>query len=353
MVGHSVGEFAAAAVADIMTLDDAAMLVATRGRLMQELPVGAMLAVRLSEDELLPLVNKCNSDSAGQIEIAAVNGPEMCVVSGPTNAIDRFATDLESGTLGTSAVVTRLRTSHAFHSAMMDPAVDRFRGVLSKVTLSPPQIPIVSTVTARELSADEATDIEYWAFQIRKPVRFSSAIQSVIGEQKRVLLEVGPNQALSSLTRQQSLDPKLHTVLSTLPHVKQEVSAAHFAMGTLGRLWLAGVELDWNAIYESEPRRRVHLPTYRFEEKRYWFEVNESTAEPCPQPVEMVAPVEVNQPNGVHAATNSNLNGKSNGSAIAAAACQKEGSNEFAVQVIQQQLHMLHRQVEILRNRTH
>lgn len=336
MLGHSVGEFAAAAVAEIMTLEEAALLVATRGRLMQELPTGAMLAVRMSDTKLSHLLNDLQSDNGdATVEIAAVNGPQMCVVSGPTHSIEELASKLESGHFGEHTAVTRLRTSHAFHSAMMDPAVDRFRSVLSKVRLAPPQIPIISTVTGNELSPAEATDIEYWAFQIRKPVRFSDAIGSIITSDQRVFLEVGPHQALSSLTRLHALDTELHTVLSMLPHAKQEMSAAQFAMGTLGRLWLAGVGLDWTSIYADESRNRVHLPAYRFDETRHWFRVNESSAAP---PLGLTK----NQPE-------TNESDSSDESVDCPAISSQATDDIFAARLIQQQLHLLHRQVEILR----
>ena len=207
MMGHSVGEFACAAIAGVMSLDDAARLVAMRGRLMQELPPGGMLAVRAPAVQVQTLLDKNRSE----LEIAAHNAPEMCVVSGELNQIEQFADDLESGSFGDPIAATRLRTSHAFHSRMMDPAVESFRNVVRQVKLAAPQIPMLSTVTARLLDIAQATDTEYWARQIREPVQFSDSLGNLINNPDRgntIFLEVGPNQALSSLTRLQGLDTK-------------------------------------------------------------------------------------------------------------------------------------------------
>ncbi|XZE17903.1 type I polyketide synthase [Pirellulaceae bacterium SH449] len=267
LIGHSVGEFAAAAVSRVMSLEDAAKLVALRGRLMQSLPSGSMLSVQLNESQLRKFL-------PASLEIAAINGPQFCVVSGPTEGVDIFANDLENGRYGEDIPSRRLRTSHAFHSRMMDPAIDEFERAVRAINLTAPQIPIVSSVTARAMDDSTATDPVYWARQIREPVRFSDGVFSILDNNKEVLilLEVGPNQALSTLARQQTLDAARHNIVSSLPQAKQIGSDEMFAKSSLSRLWHFGVKINWREVYSGEQRRRVHLPTYRFQRERYTFQ---------------------------------------------------------------------------------
>lgn len=267
LLGHSVGEFAAAAIAGVMSLQDAARLVSLRGQFMQSLPPGAMLSVQLSSQKLSSILPE-------SLEIAAINGPEFCVVSGPTEAIESFALELESGKHGEDIALRRLRTSHAFHSRMMDPAIEMFEREVRKVQLSAPELPILSTVTAQILDEATATSPVYWARQIREPVRFSDSVSSVLERNTNgcVLLEVGPNQALSTLVRQQPLDASKHFVVPSLPQAKQSGSEVLFAINALAQLWHCGANVDWNAFYRYENRSRVHLPTYRFQRERYSFE---------------------------------------------------------------------------------
>ena len=267
LIGHSVGEFAAAAIAGVMSMEDAARLVAVRGRLMQSLPAGSMMAVQVPANEIQAVLPE-------SIEIAAINGPAFCVLSGPSDAIEAFAAELESGKHGEDIVCRPLRTSHAFHSRMMDPAIEPFEIEVRKVQLHPPKISIMSSVTAGPMTDATATDPVYWSRQIREPVRFSDALAAILSDSKSdiALLEVGPNHALSTLARQQPLDLKRHHVLPSLPHVKQTETDDRFLAGSIGKLWQAGVRFDWKAIYGDEQRRRLHLPLYRFQRERYSFE---------------------------------------------------------------------------------
>lgn len=274
MIGHSVGEFAAAAIAGIMSMADAARLVALRGRLMQDLPSGSMMAVQCPADQVQGWLPQ-------NLEIAAINGPAFCVVSGPTEALEAFASEVEAGKFGEEIACRMLRTSHAFHSQMMDPAIASFEREVRKIDLSAPKIPIISSVTAKRLSDATATDPVYWARQIREPVRFSAAMARVLAEYPRdlILLEVGPNQALSTLARQQPLDLNRQQVLPSLPHAKATEDDDAFLATTIGKLWQSGASISWASIYTGEVRFRVHLPLYRFQRERYSFETN-VTAEP-------------------------------------------------------------------------
>jgi amino acid adenylation domain-containing protein len=257
MIGHSVGEYVAGCLAGVFSLQDALLLVAERARLVQEMPQGSMLAVRLPEAEVLPLLG-------GGCAIAAVNSQRLCVVSGPS---DRIA-ELEA-TLAARSVSTRaLHTSHAFHSPMMDPVIEPFTRLVRGVTLSPPRIPYISNVSGRWISDEEATSPEYWAEHVRQAVRFADGVEELLADPTRVLLEVGPGQTLTQMARQNPQARGSQRIFSTLGAMGEAELPA--MLGALGRLWLHGVTPDWKAFYESEQRHRVVLPTYPFERERFW-----------------------------------------------------------------------------------
>jgi acyl transferase domain-containing protein len=259
MIGHSIGEYVAACLAGVFSLEDGLHLSAIRGRLMGEMSSGSMLSVAVAADTLsLPT----------ELALAAINGPEQCVVSGPTDAVQKFAGELEK-----RAVPCRLlHTSHAFHSAMMDPMLESFRAHLARVSLRAPKIPYLSNVTGTWITAAEATDPKYWTKHLRNTVRFSAGLAELFRDPARVFLEVGPGQALASLTRQHPGKPKSSKVVASMRHPQEQVSDAVFLLNTVGQLWIAGVPIDWNALHAGEVPRRVSLPTYPFERQRYWIE---------------------------------------------------------------------------------
>jgi phthiocerol/phenolphthiocerol synthesis type-I polyketide synthase E len=264
LVGHSIGEYVAACIAGAFSLEDALSLVATRGRLMQELPGGSMLAVFLSEREIQPLLCK-------NLSLAAINGPSLCVVSGEKEAVD----DLEKQLSNKGLDCRHLHTSHAFHSRMMEPILDAFSQELTKVSINSPQIPFVSNVTGTWITPDEAMNVDYWAKQLRQTVRFSDCIQELLKEPNRVFLEVGPGHTFSMLVWQYPNKTEGHIVLSSTRHPKENESDVAFILNTLGRLWTSGVKVNWYGFYQDESRHRVPLPTYPFERKRYWSESGE------------------------------------------------------------------------------
>ena len=185
---------------------------------------------------------------------------------------------------------------------MMDAAIEPFEAEVRKVQLRPPTLPIFSSVTARPLDDQTATDPVYWARQIREPVRFSEALANILNDQSGhlVLLETGPNQALSTLAKQQPLDLKRHHVLPSLPHAKQTESDARFFVSTIGKLWQAGSSITWTSVYDGELRNRLHLPLYRFQRERHSFEDELVQAEPdtdSPQdePTVLAAGAAINQ----------------------------------------------------------
>jgi amino acid adenylation domain-containing protein len=257
MVGHSVGEFVAATLAGVLRLEDAVQLVARRGALMQSLAPGAMLSVRMSAIELDPLFTDA-------VQLAAENGPAACVVAGPENEINAFAARLEAR--GTAS--RRLKTSHAFHSAMMDPAVPVFEDVVARVALSAPQLPIVSTLTGQWLTAAEAVDPGYWARHMRQPVRFSAAVLRLLEDVSEPLfLETGPGSTLCSLVRQHRKAKSVTPVVASLGNDPSR--ELRLLTEAAGQLWLGGCGGSWQAS-PAEGRRRIVLPTYPFERQRHW-----------------------------------------------------------------------------------
>ncbi|MDQ2097151.1 MAG: type I polyketide synthase [Tychonema bourrellyi B0820] len=260
-IGHSIGEFVAATLAGVFSLEDALMLVAARGRLMQDLPGGSMLSVRLPAAQV---EGRLSADLA----VAAVNAPDLCVVSGPTEAIALFQQQLESE----SVVCKQLHTSHAFHSPMVDSIVEPFAEYVKKVQLSAPTIPFVSTVTASWITAEQATDPMYWARHLRATVRFADGIKELWQDPNRILLEVGPRTTAATLARKQAKDLKKQVAISSLSDNNENQSEWTALLSAIGQLWLCGVSIDWQSFYQEETRDRLPLPTYPFESKRFWIE---------------------------------------------------------------------------------
>ena len=261
LLGHSVGEYVAACLAGVFTLPQALALVAARGRLMQALPPGSMLSVQLSEAELLPLLGR-------ELSMAAVNGPAACVVSGPAEAMAALERRLDAS----GVRHRRLHTSHAFHSAMMDPILDTFAAEVAKLDPQPPKLSWVSNLSGTWIKASEATSPEYWARHLRGAVRFADGVRALFSEPGRILLEAGPGNTLATLARQNVPAGQARLILASLPHTREERPDGAVVLQTLGRLWLAGAEIDWNGFVADERRQRVRLPLYPFERQRYWLE---------------------------------------------------------------------------------
>lgn len=259
MIGHSLGEYTAACLAGVFTLEEALALVVTRARLIERQPPGAMLAVRLSEGELTSLLPR-------GVSIAAVNAKNQCVASGPADAIDALSARLsESG-----SAFRRLATSHAFHSEMMDGALKPFVAELRKFKLNAPRIPYVSNLTGRLITSAEATDPDYWGRHLRQGVRFADGVCELAKEPRRVFLEVGPGRNLSAMART-SLGPGPAVVASLGANQTSEGSPGDAAMITdaLGQLWIAGAPVNWQGLQTGARRRRVPLPSYPFERKQF------------------------------------------------------------------------------------
>lgn len=261
MLGHSIGEYTAAHLADVMSLEDALSIVAARGRLMQELPSGSMAAVHCSPEELRKWTGE-------NVEIAAINAPELCTVSGPAGAVAELLKRLE-----TKEIESRpLHTSHAFHSAMMEPALEPFAKILKGIELRPPRIPYISNVTGTWITPDQATSPDYYAMHLRRPVQFEAGIRNIVTDPGILLLEVGPGNALASLAKLTADKQKGKHVVSTLSHPQERRPNGESILDAAGRLWAAGVDLQWSNLHPGTVARRVPLPTYPFERKRYWVE---------------------------------------------------------------------------------
>jgi acyl transferase domain-containing protein len=261
MIGHSVGELAAACIAGVFSLEAGLEIIAERGRLIQSMPAGSMTAVPLPESKVLSLLN-------GKLSLASVNGDEQCVVSGPDYAIG----DLEKSLADKQLEYHRLRVSHAFHSSMMDPILREFADFVRKFELAPPGIPYISSATGTWVTDAEATDPDYWAGQLRQTVRFSSGIEEALKTPDAILLEIGPGNTLSALCEQSSEFSASHEVISSLRTRGDGTSDEEFIVSALGQLWAAGKKIDWKGFHAHERRRRLPLPTYPFERERFWIE---------------------------------------------------------------------------------
>ncbi|GAA2597712.1 type I polyketide synthase [Dactylosporangium fulvum] len=258
LIGYSLGEYVAACLSGVLTLEDALTLVTVRAELIGRLSPGAMLAVPLSEARIRPLLG-------GSVSLAAVNGPDMCVLSGELDAIAGIEADLGARGLATR----RLNASRAFHSVMMDPIVEEFTELVSGFTLKAPAVPYLSNVTGDWITDAEATDPAYWARHLRQPIRFADGVVKLCATKGRVLLEVGPGSTLGGIAlRHQSAEADAgRLVLATLPPSFDRRSAARFLRSTLGKLWIAGVPVRWPAI--GGGNTRVALPTTPFNRREH------------------------------------------------------------------------------------
>ncbi|MBD1394376.1 amino acid adenylation domain-containing protein [Mucilaginibacter sp. ZB1P21] len=256
--GHSIGEFVAGYFAGIFTLPDAIKLIATRAKMVSETPPGSMLSVRLAENELKAIM-------PDTLSIAVVNGSVAAVVAGTDDEVNKFADILTDKGIANRV----LQTSHAFHSAMMDPIVAPFEEVVKTTTLNKPVRPIISTITGKWMSEAEATDPAYWANHLRNTVRFAD-MASLLIDENFLALEVGPGKVLATLVKQQAGNK----TVTSIPGIETSKDSTTYGsvLKALGMLWINGIDPDWKAFYAGQQRLRVNVPTYAYDRKRYWVD---------------------------------------------------------------------------------
>jgi acyl transferase domain-containing protein/acyl carrier protein len=260
MLGHSIGEYVAACLAGVFSLEDALRLVVLRGRSMQRLPGGAMISVTASEAELASWLER----NPG-LSLAAVNAPRLCAISGPHEAIAAIIPQLEAGGYKTR----RLHTSHAFHSVMIDPILEEFTRQVGQVKLNKPVQPLMSNVTGTLLTPEEAVDPGYWATHLRSCVRFSAAVEEVLPAKDRVFLEVGPGKTLTTFIRQHKDKLAGPGAVNLVRHPQEESDDVSYLLKKIGHLWLWGKRIDWSGFSSQWERHRVSLPAYPFQGQRY------------------------------------------------------------------------------------
>ena len=246
-IGHSIGEFVAAHFAGVFSLKDGLKLIATRGRMMSELPRGSMLAVRSEYEKISSLLTD-------DLSLAVINSPGSCVIAGPIDSIANLSKILSEKNISNRV----LATSHAFHSSMMDSIVKPFEEVVKSVKLSLPKIPIVSTVTGKWMTDDDATNTSYWAGHLRSTVRFADAVSVILEEDNKVILETGPKNVTASLVRQQAAKKSSVSVASL--DISENQSEYYSILKAAGQLWLNGINLDWNLFYANQERIKLDLP---------------------------------------------------------------------------------------------
>jgi acyl transferase domain-containing protein/thioesterase domain-containing protein/acyl carrier protein len=277
LVGHSMGENTAACLAGVISFEDCIGLVHLRGTLFDTVPAGGMLSIPLDAAEVGPLLTD-------DLDMASVNAPGLCVVSGPDAALKALAETLAKRDVDTQ----RIAIDIAAHSKMLEPILARFGDYLRKITLHAPQLPIISNRTGAELTAAEATDPAYWVAHLRNTVNFAACME-VLKSPNRVFMEMGPGRAMSSLAQANGV--AAGQVIAALRHPEQAMADDQWHIATIGRLWACGVDVDWTPIWGDAARQRVPLPTYAFQRKQYFIEPGQAaaTAPDLPLRIEDVA----------------------------------------------------------------
>lgn len=255
LIGHSVGEYVAAVISGVMSLEDALKSVAFRGKLVFGLPQGSMLAVLMSEEDLLKILPK-------ELSIAVINSPELVVVSGETKHIESFGEKLKNEKVFNK----KLSTSHAFHSKMMEPCLEEYRNFFKTVSLQEPIIPIISTVTGNFLSNSEAQSVEYWVNHVIDPVRFGNAADQLLVNESTIFFECGPGQSLESAIKRRLNKDLKHIVISTLNQNEDAVISMNNA---LGKLWVENVFVDFDTRFNSDHLQKIPFPLLPFNRKSY------------------------------------------------------------------------------------
>lgn len=261
MIGHSVGEYAAACLSGVFTLEDSLALVSLRGKLMQSARRGSMLAIPVSSQEIQGYLSD-------KIELAGINATSLCVLSGDTEDILEVQKHLEKNEISS----TLLKTSHAFHSRSMEPILEEFEKAVIAANPQPPTTPFLSNLTGGWITDQEAVDPGYWSQHLRRPVLFAAGISKLLEDSERIFLEVGPSSILKRLVKQHEKYLPSNTVIETLEGPNSELLDSESLLAAIGQLWIAGVSIDWSEFYASEQRSRVSAPGYSFNRQRCWVD---------------------------------------------------------------------------------
>ena len=269
LIGHSMGENTAACIAGVMRLEDAMKLVLIRGQLFEKAPAGGMLAISLSQEDAKKHMPK-------GMDFAAINAPELCVASGSVDDIDSLQTTLEEKEIDCN----RVRIEVAAHSRMLEVILDDFRTYLQSIPLSPPQIPFTSNLSGGWITDEQATDPNYWVDHLRNTVRFADNIATVLEDDARFFVEIGPGRTLTNLSLAAAGKETEGFIgaVNSMRHPNEDDSDVEFALRTLGNIWAHGVNIDWKQYRGDEMRSRVPLPTYPFERKVYWVDPGKQSA---------------------------------------------------------------------------
>lgn len=261
MLGHSMGEYVAACLAGVFSVEDGLRMVLLRGQLFEKVEPGAMISVALPREELEPLLGS-------ELDVAVVNGPTITVAAGPALAIEALEKALSSRDVD----FRRIRIHVAAHSRMLEPILESFAQLTRKIALSPPKLPFLSNVSGTWITEAEATDPMYWVRHLRSTVQFSKNLDVALADPDMVMLELAPGRTLTSLVKAHPAAGRARVVHSVLRHPTEKLSDVGFMLDVVGRLWMSGVTIDWNAFYEGRGACRISLPTYPFEHQRYWIE---------------------------------------------------------------------------------
>ncbi|MBV0892157.1 SDR family NAD(P)-dependent oxidoreductase [Paracoccus sp. Z118] len=257
--GHSMGENTAACLAGVFSFEDAIRLVLLRGQLFDRVPAGGMLSVSLPAAEAM-------AEAGDGLDLAAINGPSLSVVSGPKDRLDA----LQASLTGRGIECQRIAIDIAAHSRMLEPILDEWRGFLRSIRLSPPSIPVVSNRTGTWLTAEQATDPEYWLAHLRGTVDFAACAATLKDDPTRVIVEMGPGRAMSALSQANGI--AANRVVSALRHRDHAIADDEWFVTALGRLWATGVPVDWAPLWGEAARNRLPLPTYAFQQRCYFIE---------------------------------------------------------------------------------
>jgi acyl transferase domain-containing protein/acyl carrier protein len=269
MIGYSMGEYTAACISGVFSLEDALNIIVTRGRLIGKVPGGKMISVPLPEEQIKPLL-------PAELSIAVDNGPS-CIVSGPNHALELFQDEMKKQ----RCICVPMPNTHAIHSPMMESILGEFETYLEKISLNEPQIPYISNVTGEWITPREAVDPRYWTAHLKKTVRFARGVQQLIKEPHPVFIEIGPGRDLNTLLvrYKQGDDQTGHRAVNLIKPAQNKTPDDGYFLKKLGQLWTYGVNIDWNEFQKGKQRKRIPLPLYPFEHKRYWIETDPVKAE--------------------------------------------------------------------------